>query len=430
MELINEQQCIDYIHSLSRFGKKSGLANITKLCEYLGNPQDKLKFVHIAGTNGKGSVSAMLTSIFKQKYKVGCYISPYIEVFNERIQINGNNISKSDLVKYTNIVKQAVERAGITPIEFEFITAMGFLYFYDQKCNLVVLECGLGGRLDSTNIIKSPLACVICAIGLDHMSILGSTIGEIAAEKSGIIKQDAPVVVYKWQSDDAIKQIQNKCSEMSVQIVNNDGICAQNIKCTLDGTSFDYKGTSYRLSLCGEYQIKNAITAIDAARALQKQIDISDEDIKKGIADTKWKCRFELVKKHNKIFVLDGAHNSHGIDAFVKSAELLLHDMPKTFVFGMLNEKDYSDSIQKICSVEGAKIIVTKVPSIRQTSGEDIFCKVKKYRSDAIYIKNCEEAVKYADSITQEGAVCVFGSLYLCGQVRKTVFQITDNLTK
>ena len=428
--LNSQQECIAYIHSLSKFGKKAGLANITKLCDYLGNPQDELEFVHLAGTNGKGSVSAMLASIFKQKYKVGCYISPYIEVFNERIQINGNNISEGDLVKYTNIVKQAVERAGITPIEFEFITAMGFLYFRDQGCDIVVLECGLGGRLDSTNIIKSPLACVICAIGLDHMSILGSTIGEIAAEKSGIIKQNAPVVIYKWQPDNAIKQIQNKCSEMSAQIVNNDGICAQNINCTLDGTSFDYKGTSYRLSLCGEYQVKNAVTAIDAARALQKTLDISDEDIKKGIAETKWKCRFEVVKKQHKVFVLDGAHNSHGIDAFVKSAELLLRDMPKTFVFGMLNDKDYLDSIQRICSVDGAKIIVTKVPSIRQTSGEDVFCKVKKYRSDAIYIENCEEAVKYADSITQNGVVCIFGSLYLCGEVRKTVFQITDNLTK
>ena len=261
----------------------------------------------------------------------------------------------------------------------------------------------------------------MCAIGYDHMSILGSSISEIAAEKAGIIKQNTPVVIYKWQPADAIKQIQNKCSEVSAQIVNNDGICAQNINFTLEGTSFCYKGTSYSLSLCGEYQVKNAVTAIDAAKALQKNLDISDEDIINGIADTKWKCRFEVVKKQHKIFVLDGAHNSHGIDAFVKSAELLLSDMPKTFVFGMLNDKDYLNSIQKICSVEGVRIIVTKVPSYRQTSGEDVFGKVKQYRSDAIYIEDCVEAVKYADSITLSGAVCIFGSLYLCGDVRKHI---------
>ncbi len=430
MQLNTQKECIDYIHSLSRFGKKAGLDNIKKLCEYLGNPQDELEFVHIAGTNGKGSVCAMLTSIFKQKYKVGCYVSPYIEHFNERIQINGNNISEADLVKYTNIVKQAVDALAITPIEFEFITAMGFLYFCHQKCNLVVLESGLGGRFDSTNIIKNPLACVICAIGYDHMNILGTTIGEIAAEKAGIIKQNAPVVIYKWQHSDAIEQIQNKCAKTQTAIVNNDGIGAQSINCTIDGTSFCYKGTSYKLSLCGEYQVKNAITAIDAAKTLQKKFDISDQDIKTGIENTKWKCRFEVVKAKNKIFVLDGAHNSHGIDAFVKSVNCLLNNMPKTFVFAMLNDKDYMQSIQKICGIKDAKIIVTKVPSTRQTNGEDVFCKVKECCSDAVYIEDCIKAVKYADSITLSGAVCIFGSLYLCGKVRKAVFKTTDKLIK
>ena len=153
MQLITQNECIEYIHSLSRFGKKSGLDNIKSLCNYLGNPQDKLKFVHVAGTNGKGSLCAMLTGIFKRKYKVGLYVSPYIEEFNERIQINGKNIEPNDLVKYTNTVKNAVEDLGITPIEFEFITAMGFLYFADKGCDFVVLETGLGGRLHSTNII-------------------------------------------------------------------------------------------------------------------------------------------------------------------------------------------------------------------------------------------------------------------------------------
>lgn len=419
--LNNQKDCVNFIHSLSKFGKKAGLNNITKLCEYLGNPQNELKFVHIAGTNGKGSVCAMVANIFKQKYKVGCFISPYIEVFNERIAINGENISEIDLVKYTNIVKCAVEALCITPIEFEFITAMGFLYFRDKKCDIVVLECGLGGRLDCTNIIKNPLCSVICAIGYDHTNILGNTIGEIAAEKSGIIKKNCPVVIYKWQHPDAAEQIQSKCRKMQTEIVNNDGIDAKNINCTLLGTTFDYKGNAYHLSLCGEYQVKNAITAIDTAKLLQNTFDISDDDIKIGIEGTEWKCRFEVIKSKNKIFVIDGAHNSHGIDAFVNSVNALLDGMPKTFVFGMLNDKDYTDSIKKICSIDDAKIIVTSVPSHRQTSGTQVYEKVREYRSDAIYIEDCKEAVEYADKHTADGAVCIFGSLYLCGNVRSTI---------
>lgn len=424
MQLNTQKECIDYIHSLSKFGKKAGLSNITALCNYLGNPQNQLKFVHIAGTNGKGSVSAMLTSIFKQKYKVGCYISPYIEEFNERIQINGDNINGHDLIKYTNIVKNAVDTLKITPIEFEFITAMGFLYFRDKKCDLVVLEVGLGGRLDATNIIINPLLCVICAIGYDHINILGNTLGEIADEKCGIIKKNAPVVIYKWQSEDALIKIQNKCNDMQTSIVNNDGICAQNISCSVDGTTFDYNGNTYKLALCGEYQVNNAITAIDAANVIKDHFCISLEDIKTGIREAKWKCRFEVIKKQNKLFVIDGAHNAHGIDAFVKSVDSLLSDIPKTFVFGMLNEKDYTKSIKKILSVKNTKIIVTDVPSVRQTSGAEVFCQVKKLCPDAVYIQNSIDAVKYANGITPQGAVCVFGSLYLCGMVRDDIIKL------
>ena len=189
------EQCIAYIHSLSRFGKKAGLDNITALCSTLGNPQNSLKFVHVAGTNGKGSVCAMLTSILSKKYKVGCYISPYIEIFNERIQICGVPISDEDLVEYANRVKSACDSIeNFRPIEFEFITAMGFLYFLEKGCDVVVLEVGLGGRFDATNIISSPLLCVISTIGLDHMNILGDTVEKIAFEKSGIIKKLSPVV--------------------------------------------------------------------------------------------------------------------------------------------------------------------------------------------------------------------------------------------
>ena len=209
-----QEQCIAYIHSLSRFGKKAGLDNITALCTALGNPQRKLRFVHVAGTNGKGSVCAMLTGILSKKYKVGCYISPYIEFFNERIQICGEPISAGDLITYTNAVKKACDSIPeFHPIEFEFITAMGFLYFAHKKCDIVVLETGLGGRFDATNIIADPLLCVICAIGLDHMNILGDTIEKIAYEKAGIIKNNTPVAVHPGISGGVLEVIRKRCAD-------------------------------------------------------------------------------------------------------------------------------------------------------------------------------------------------------------------------
>lgn len=424
MQLNTQNQCIEYIHSLSRFGKKSGLNNIKALCDYLGNPQDKLKFVHVAGTNGKGSLCAMLTGIFKQKYKVGLYVSPYIEQFNERIQINCDNISEQDLVKYTNLVKNAVEVLGITPIEFEFITAMGFLYFLDKNCDFVVLETGLGGRLDSTNIIKNPILCVICAIGFDHMNILGDTIEQIASEKAGIIKPNSNVIIYKNQHPDALAVVQNKCKSIGAQIVNNDGICAQNISCTLEKTSFDYKGETYILdNLLGEYQVDNAITATDAAKEIAKVFPVTDYDIKKGLQTVSWKCRFEVFKKSDSTVIIDGAHNSHGIERFINSIKSLGENYKLTFVYGMLNEKDFKESIQKICSIK-ADIIVTDVPSVRQTDANEIFEYTKKHNLSTRYISTPEKAVEYALQSNQDGLICIFGSLYLCAEVRKYISKI------
>lgn len=418
MELITQKECIEYIHSLSRFGKKAGLNNITVLCNYLGNPQDKLKFVHVAGTNGKGSVCAMITNIFKRKYKVGTYVSPYIEQFNERIQINGENINETDLIKYTNIVKNAVEALKITPIEFEFITAMGFLYFLDKGCDFVVLEVGLGGRFDATNIIKTPIINVITAIGLDHTAILGDTIEKIAFEKAGIIKPNTPVAVYKKQLPDAVKVIEDKCKSVNAKFINNDGISAKNINCTLKGTTFDYKGENYALNcLIGEYQVDNAITAIDAANEISKVFPVTLNDIKDGLKTVKWKCRFEVFKKNDTTVIIDGAHNSHGIDGLINSIKKLVTNKKITFVFGMLNEKDYKESIQKICSLD-ANIIVTDVPSIRQTDAKEIFECVKKHNTNAKYIDNPQKATEYAINNTKDGVVCIFGSLYLCGEVR------------
>lgn len=419
--LKTEQECIDYIHSLSKFGKKAGLDNIRVLCERLGNPHKKIRAIHIAGTNGKGSVSCMISEILKTQYKVGLYTSPYIEVFNERIQINGNNISEKDLISYTNRVKDASESIeDFYPIEFEFITAMGFLFFAEQNCDVVVLETGLGGRFDSTNIIENPLCCVICAIGLDHVAILGDTIEKIAFEKAGIIKQNTPVVLYHDMDKSALAVIENVCAQKDAPVVSDVSLKAEDIRSDIKGSYFIYKGNEYNLSMTGQYQVNNALTAIDAVNAVSHILPLAQSDIRKGLEKASWKCRFEVIQTGEGMTILDGAHNCHGISNFMRETDTLLGDLKKTFVFGMLNDKDFEDSAQLICS-KNADIVVTDVPSLRQTDVGAVYKKVLSYCPDAKYIFDCHSAYEYALQQNPKGAVCVFGSLYLAGELRKYI---------
>ena len=426
--LRTENECIEYIHSLKRFGKKSGLLGTLRLCEALGNPQDKLNVIHVAGTNGKGSVSAMTCNILSSRYKVGLYTSPYIEFFNERIQINGEPIDSASLVEYTNKVKKACDSLpDFHPIEFEFITAMGFLYFLDKQCDIVVLETGLGGRFDATNVIKKPLACAITSIGFDHTEILGDTIEKIAFEKAGIIKNEVPVFVYNDIDKDALSVIKKIASDKQSSLSVTDR--AENINCAVSGTVFSYKDNLYHTSLVGEHQAKNACLAIEIVNYISNIFPVSFDDVKKGLSEIFWKCRFEILSGNGHLFVLDGAHNSHGIDAFLTGVSTVLKDKKKIFVFAMLNEKDYENSIKKISSVAD-DIIVTSVPSLRQTDAQSVYDCVKKYFPNARYIPDCENALLLASNEAKDDAVCVFGSLYLVGNLRKKcVRMISSDIT-
>ena len=425
--LRTENECIEYIHSLKKFGKKAGLSNTQRLCEALGNPQDKLKVVHIAGTNGKGSVSAMTCNVLSKKYKVGLYTSPYIEFFNERIQINGEPIDAADLVEYTNKVKDACDSLeNFHPIEFEFITAMGFLYFLHKNCDIVILETGLGGRFDATNVVKNPVACAITSIGLDHTAILGDTIEKIAFEKAGIIKKGVPVFVCNDIDMKALSVIENVASEQKSPLFVTDK--AENIKCSVSGTDFSYTGNNYHTSLVGHHQAKNACLALSLVNHIKDTFPVSLDDVKKGLSETLWKCRFEILSGNGHFFVLDGAHNSHGIDAFLNCVNSVLNDKRKIFVFAMLNEKDYEESIRKISCVAD-DIIVTSVPSIRQTDAESIYECVKKYFPKAQYVIDCEKALSLAANSANGDAVCIFGSLYLAGYLRKYCAKMVSSHT-
>ena len=417
--LNTEKKCIEYIHSLSKFGKKSGLSNTLKILERLGNPHKKLKFIHIAGTNGKGSTSNMINNILiSHNYKVGYYTSPYIEFFNERICINNSLISADDLVEYTNRVANVLD--GITPIEFEFITAMAMLYFYEKNCDVVVLEVGLGGRFDATNVIDTPLCNVICPIGLDHTAILGETLGEIAFEKAGTIKQGSTVVISPAMHPDCINVIKEKCDETSSKLIYPTEK-PDNISYGVPYTEFTYDGLDIELSLCGKYQITNAICAIECAKVLKDKLGITDSDIKNGLKNSRWKCRFEIFDTIPPV-IMDGAHNSHGIEALMESIDCYYKDTKKIFVFSMLNEKDYQKSIDLILDYADF-IVATSVPSLRQTDAKEVYEEILKHTQNTVYEPDPVKALEFAkEKAKNDGAaVFVFGSLYLSGMLRKYV---------
>lgn len=421
---MNVNECIEYIHSLSKFGKKSGLTNISMLLEYLGNPQDDLKCIHVAGTNGKGSTSYLIANVLKyQGYKVGLYTSPFIEIFNERIRLNGENISDIDLVKYTQKVKNAVDylaEKGYFPIEFEVITAIAFLYYKEQKCDYVVLETGLGGRYDSTNIIKNNELCIITNIGIDHTNILGDTIEDIAYQKAGIIKEKSDVVLYPV-SDNATNVIKNYAKQMNANIYPVDLTLLEILSDTYTGSEFSYKEyKNIHLSLVGTHQIYNAVTALEAIDALSKKIIIDKENIYKGFAYASWPVRFEVFNKDIPV-VIDGGHNLQGVTSFVDSVNKYFNDKKKIFIIGMLNEKEYKKSLDYAFNIADA-VIITSVPSARQTSVKEIYDYARSKHKCARVVENNFDAFVFAHKFCDDNSIIgIFGSLYLAGNMRSFV---------
>ncbi len=382
------KETLKYINDTPKFSKILGNDDLKKLLVNLGNPQDKLQFIHVAGTNGKGSVSAMLASILRASGKVcGLYTSPFIEVFNERISINGENISDNDLARIATRVKHEIDTLGVEISVFAQITAMAFLYFAEKECDIVVLETGLGGRLDATNVIATPKLAIITKIGLDHTEYLGDTIEKIAEEKCGIIKAGTKVITTCNQEKSVLSVIENICKSSNVPL-----FVAQQ--------AYDYS-----LSLSGEYQKENAGIAVCGAKAL----GILDEHIKTGLANTKWIARFEYLKDN---LILDGGHNPDGVRALISSLKVL--DKPVTFVVAMMQDKDVEETSALIR--EFAKnVIVTQVKMPRCMPAEEL----ASLFPDCAVEKDSILAVKKVISKTPDDElICVCGSLYLAGEIR------------
>ena len=353
---MNYDEALEYIHGTLKFGVKLGLKNMERLLDFMGNPHKKLKYVHVAGTNGKGSTVAFISSVLIEAgYKVGIYTSPYIERFTERIKINHSEISESDLARITGFVKDKVDlmvaKGENHPTEFEIVTAIAFQYFYENVCDVVVLEVGLGGRYDSTNIIDSSLVSVITTISYDHMDKLGDTLSKIAFEKAGIIKENGHVIMYP-QTEEVKKVIERVCTEKNSVLEIVDFSRINLLKYGVDGQVFDFgEYKALEISLLGEHQARNAAVAVSACKVLTgKGLSISEYAIRKGLANARWPGRLEVVCK-KPLFLLEGAHNPQGVHMLCKALCGYFPDRRKIFIMGVLKDKDYTAMVKEIAPI-------------------------------------------------------------------------------
>lgn len=422
------EEAIAFIHGTYKFGSKLGLENIKTLLELLGSPEKSLKFIHVAGTNGKGSTSAFLHSILVESgYKTGLYTSPFIETFSERMRVNHDLITPDELSELTSIVKDQIEvmleKGYQHPTEFEVVTAIAMLYYKKHQCDIVVLEVGLGGRLDATNAIDCPLISVITPIDYDHTEYLGNTLREIATEKAGIIKDKGITVSYP-QAIEAMTVIQDKCEtyENELFITNFDALKIKEI--SFGKLIFDYKASEYEIGLFAPYQAENAALALDVVTQLitKYKFEISDEQIKRGLKSAKWIGRLEIVSE-KPFVIIDGAHNLHGIKGLAKSIEALGKAYKVVGIIGILKDKDVAGMLEIITPYLD-EVIITKPDNPRAMSALELSGYFKE-NLILCHSESIKEAVNFAMEHSKKDEVktlyLAFGSLYMIGEVRQTI---------
>ena len=420
------QQAIEALHALPRMGQGApGLARMQNLCDHLGNPEKELQCIHIAGTNGKGSLAAMTSSILTAAgYKTGLTISPYVVDFRERFQIDGEMIPPRTLANLTEKVLDAIDaieaEGGEKPVEFEAVTALAFLWFAREKCDLVVLETGLGGRCDATNVVPHKLVAAITKIGYDHMEVLGDTLDKIAAEKAGIIKEGTVVVNYPDQPAEAMGPILTAAAEAHTSIITPDKDDLTLLRGKRLENRIDYGGYRAALGLPGTHQANHAAMAVEIARALWREFgyDISDDAILQGLADARMPARIEVLRRH-PLLLLDGCHNPDG--AKMLAATLTRADFEENLVgvLGVLADKDYKDMLSDLAPCF-AKVYTVTPNCPRALSAEELQ-KEARFHTDAEAADSVADAIRravdYADENNLAGVV-VCGSLYLAAEAR------------
>lgn len=424
---MNCAEAIEYIHSINWCFCKPGLDRITKLCDMLGDPQKELKFIHVAGTNGKGSFCSMLDSVLRRAgYKTGMFTSPYIRYFNERICFDGKPISDEDLAEITSFVRPLADSMEEKPTEFELITAIGLEYFRRRKCDVVILETGMGGRLDSTNIIDAPLLSVITGISLDHTAYLGDTVEKIAYEKAGIIKKGSPVL-FGGNDGKAMEVIRDYAAEVGSQFYVTDRGKINNVRADLDGTVFDFEELrDIRLGLLGLYQPLNAANVKTAVDILNRTevLNIPTEAVYAGFRDAVWYARFELLGKCPAV-IYDGAHNPEGIAAAVKSIRAYFPDKKVYVLSGVMKDKDYNCIAADLSSVASRAFTVTP-DNPRALDAKEYASVLSAHGIDALPFDDLENGLRAALEAAKRDdtpLICL-GSLYMYSELMEIYCRI------
>lgn len=429
---MNYAQAIKKIEILREYGSRPGLDRIKKLLDKIGNPQDKLSFVHITGTNGKGSVCAVVSSVLKSSgYLTGLFTSPFITDIREQIQVQGEMISEEDfasVVAYVWGITEELISQGIIITEFEFTMAVAFEYFVRRGCEIVVLEVGMGGKGDSTNVIKAPLCAVFTPVSLDHTGVLGATLTDIAREKRGIIKEGTRVVS-SVQDEEVIKVIEDTCRDKGVSLKIADTSQMQVASESIEGTEVIYKGESLRLSMLGNHQVENLGVALTVIETLTEHgFDrINIESIRKGVKEAKNPARFEMVSV-NPAVIIDGAHNPEGMRVFADTVRKLMPHKKGILMTGMLRDKDIDTSLGYIGDLFSSAYTVT-IDNPRTMSAEEY---AEKCRGVFDCVKACTDAESafseaLAEATEKDTFLCVCGSLYLAAQIRPYILSKLKN---
>ena len=418
---MNYVEALNYINDKNKFGSRLGLDVIGKLLDLLGNPHLDMKYIHVAGTNGKGSTSVYMATMLKEAgYKVGLFTSPYLERFNERISINGQYIPDERLAKITEKVKEKIEimleKGYEHPTTFEIVTTIAFLYFKEENVDFIVLEVGLGGRADSTNVIRESYASVITTIDYDHTDVLGDTLGKIAYEKAGIIKEKGLVISYP-QEIEAFKVIEGVALEKKAKLIRCPMEKVEIIRLSQEGGvfNFSYKDQIYKnleISLIGEYQVYNATLALMTILVLKDKglINIEEKQIREGLKNTKWPGRLEILKR-NPTFLIDGAHNLQGAKTLAESIKKFKYNK---LILGIaiLKDKDVDHIVETIVPLAD-NIIITEVNMPRKMEAEALEKIINKYNNNTIIEKDMKEAIDKSYELAEDGDLIVFADIHI-----------------
>ena len=416
---MNLQEALNYIHGVSWLGTIPGLERELELLDRIGNPHRGMKYIHVAGTNGKGSTAAMLQNILTRAgYRTGLYTSPYIMRFNERIQIDGEQISDEDVCALTEYIRPHAEAMADHPSEFEIVTAIGFEYFRRRQCDIVVLEVGMGGEWDATNVIEDNEAAVIVNIGLDHTEVLGDTLEKIARTKSGVVKRGCPCVMYR-QEPSVERVFEEVCRDMDAPFIPADFDTLRPLYSGLDGQRFDWEDLKdLRLPLLGAHQLCNACNVLTAVKALNRRgWRIPEKAIREGLATVTWPGRFQLMA-HEPLFIIDGGHNPQCLEALERAIETYLPGRKLVFLNGCMADKDYGDMFNRLRPF--AREFVTVTPANPRALSAEALSAYIRENLDAPATPCATVAEGVRTAIARAGAggvVCACGSLYMLGEI-------------